>query len=185
MSENLRIYTKTLYVMDAVVRRVPAGAWDNPSPCADWTAREVLGHAIWGLRSLTAAITGATAPEQQAEADVAGDDPVASWTGAMDAMLCALDQRGSLRRIIATPFGQMQVNDAIGALFIDPLAHAFDIATACGIEPALPEELATRGLAVLEPLNGSLRRPGLFGDRVEIDDGSTVDRFIAFTGRQP
>ncbi len=185
MSENLRIYTKTLFALDAVVRRVPDDAWDNPSPCEDWSARQVLGHTIRELQNLTAGITGEPAPVEQAEADVTGSDPVAAWTGALDAVLCALDQQGSLRRHIATPFGQMTVNDAIGTLFVDPLAHAFDIARACGVDAALPDELAAHGLTVLEPLDAVLRRPGLFADAIEISDGSAVDRFIAFTGRRP
>ena len=32
MSQNLRDYTKTLYTMDGVVRRVKHGDWDNQSP---------------------------------------------------------------------------------------------------------------------------------------------------------
>ncbi len=180
MSENLRIYVKALFALDAVVRRVPAQAWDNHSPCRAWTARQVLGHAVRGLRSLTAGITGAPAP-----IDLTDDDPVVTWTHALDAALCALDQQGSLRRNVATPFGQMTVNDAIGVVFVDPLAHAFDIAEACGIEAALPEDLATRGLAVLEPLDARLRRPGLFAAKVEIHDGTAAERFVAFTGRRP
>ncbi len=186
MSENLRTYTKTLYAMDAVVRRVPDDAWDNPSPCEDWTARATLGHTIWGLKRMTANINGDEPPAEQAEADVAGDDPVASWTAAMDGMLAALDQKDVLSTIMPTPFGEMPVDSAIGALFIDPLAHTFDIAVAAGIDPALPESLTERGLAVLEPLGDGLRSPGLFSAPIEVgEDASAADRFIAFTGRRP
>jgi hypothetical protein len=41
MSTNLRAYTKAIYAFDAVAQRVPADAWDRPSPCDDWTARQV------------------------------------------------------------------------------------------------------------------------------------------------
>lgn len=186
MSENLRNYVKTLYAMDAVVRRVPDDAWDNPSPCADWSGREALGHTIWGLKNLTAGITGGESPAQQAEADVAGADPVSSWTGAMDAMLAALDQQGVLGKEITTPFGHMSVDDAIGTLFIDPLAHTFDVARAAGIDPAMPADVAAKGLATLRPFDELIRRPGAFDARIDLtDEASAVDRFIAFTGRQP
>lgn len=97
VSENLRNYVKTLYAMDAVVRRVPLGAWDNPSPCADWSGREALGHTIWGLENLTTRIASTEPPPEQPEAEVADVDPVASWTEAMDGMLATLDQQGVLR----------------------------------------------------------------------------------------
>ncbi|MEZ5225785.1 MAG: TIGR03086 family metal-binding protein [Acidimicrobiales bacterium] len=186
MSQNLRTYTKTLYAMDAVVRRVPADAWDNPSPCDDWTAREALGHTIWGLKRMTAGINGDDPPAEQAEADVAGDDPVGSWTAAMDAMLAALDHKDVLAAITPTPFGEMPVDQALGSLFIDPLTHTFDVAKATGVDHALPTELAEQALAVMTPLSDILRSPGLFGEVIDLrNDASVVDTFIAFTGRQP
>ncbi len=186
MSENLRTYTKTLYAMDAVVRRVPDEAWDNPSPCDGWSAKEALGHTIWGLKRMTADLNGSAAPAEQAEADVAGADPVSSWTTAMDDMLAALDRKDVLSQTTSTPFGEMPVDNAIGALFLDPLTHAFDVATAAGIDHAMPTDLAEKALAVMRPFGDGLRSPGLFGAEVEVaEDASIVDRFIAFTGRQP
>lgn len=40
MSENSRQYIKALCALQAVATRVPDDAWDNPSCCSDWTARE-------------------------------------------------------------------------------------------------------------------------------------------------
>ena len=54
MSENLRAYTRALYAMDAVAARVADDQWDAKSPCDEWSAREVLGHVIWGTRAVAA-----------------------------------------------------------------------------------------------------------------------------------
>ncbi len=46
MSGSLRLYTSILFGFEYVGRSVPATAWDDPSPCEGWTAREVAGHAM-------------------------------------------------------------------------------------------------------------------------------------------
>jgi len=79
MSQNLRDYTKTLYTLDGVVRRVADGDWDNQSPNSEWTAKQTLGHVIWGLRAITAAVTDGERPGEQAEEEIAGDRPADTW----------------------------------------------------------------------------------------------------------
>ena len=39
-------FTPASELLEATVRQVPAGAWEDPSPCADWTVRDLVGHAI-------------------------------------------------------------------------------------------------------------------------------------------
>jgi len=186
MSQNLRDYTKTLYTLDAVVKRVGEGQWDQQSPNDEWTARETLGHVIWGLRRITAAIRGEGTPAEQPEAVVAGDTPAETWSDAMDKMFAALDARGVLDKEIDTPFGTMTVDDAIGNLLMDPLTHAWDIAKTVGIDAAIPDELAERSLGVLNALGDAIRGPGLFDDAVDVEqDAPVVDRLVAFTGRKP
>ena len=91
MSDNLRAYTRALYAFDAVAARVEPDQWDNKRPCAEWTAREVLGHVTWGTTALAARVSGGEPPAEAAEAEVAGDDPYASFAAARAAALEALD----------------------------------------------------------------------------------------------
>ncbi len=186
MSQNLRDYTKALYTVDGVVQRVDDDSWDNASPNEEWSAKETLGHVIWGLKRIANAARDAGDPPEQAEVDVAGSDPKASWTEAFDDVLEALDQRGVLAKVIETPFGTMSVDDAIGAFFVDPLTHAWDIAKAADVEPALPDDLSKKALAMLAAAGDALRRPGGLGPIVDVDEAaSNADKFIATTGRTP
>ncbi len=186
MSENLRAYTKSLYTVDVVVRRLKDSDWLKQSPNAEWSAKETLGHLIWGTKRITAAARGETPPDPQPEADVAGDDPVMTWSSALDNVLEALDHHGVLDKTIETPFGTMTVDEAIGRLLIDPVTHAWDLAKTAGIEPAIPDDLAERAMAVLSAMGDALRGPGRFDNAIDVDETASVtDRFIAFTGRQP
>ncbi len=186
MSENLRNFHKAIYALDAVVRRTPDDAWDNQSACTEWTAREVLGHVIWGLTNVANRAYGEDPPPQQPEADVAGVDPRATWSEARDRVLAALDRPGVLQRVETTPFGEMAVDDFLGFYPYDPLAHAWDIAQASGIDPALPVELCEAGLAGLAAIGDGLRGPGAMGPAVAIeDDADIVAKFLAISGRNP
>jgi len=149
MSENLRAYTKALYAVDGVVKRLKDSDWGKQSPNEEWTAKETLGHVIWGIRRMTAAATGGEPPDAQPEDEVAGDNPAETWQSAFDNILEALDQRGVLAKTIESPMGTMTIDEALGRFFADPLAHAWDLAKTAGIEAALPEELAERCIAIL------------------------------------
>lgn len=184
MSENLRKYIKTVYALDAVVQRTPADAWDNQSPCEEWTAREVLGHTIWGMKRMTAIAQGTEHPAEQAEADVAGPNPVATWNGCRTALLAAVDTPGALQHEFDGPFGKMTLDAAMGIFFADPLLHAWDIATAVGLDPIIPADLAEVAHANLSAAGDSLRGPGMFGPEVKAPDGaSAIEKFVAISGR--
>ncbi|MDH3705320.1 MAG: TIGR03086 family metal-binding protein [Acidimicrobiia bacterium] len=186
MSENLRNFQKAIFTLDAVVRRTPADAWDNPSGCADWTAREVLGHVIWGITNLANRANGLDSPPQQPEADIAGNDPEATWIAARDLVLGALDRPGVLQTVAPTPFGEMAVDDFLGFYPVDPLLHSWDIAKASGVDPALPTELCELGYSGLQAMGDNLRFPGGLGPVIDIGDDADIEaRVLAISGRDP
>ena len=179
MSERLRRFTKAVYGFDAVVRRVDPGRWDEPSPCEEWSAGDVVQHQVDVMNMVTTAAGGDPGV-------VEDDDPVARWAAARDAVLAALDTQGALQRQAETPFGEMSVDRLVGILAVDPLAHTWDLATATGMDPALDEELCERGTRQLEKAGDVLRGPGLSGPAVEVDPGAdAASRFVAMAGRTP
>jgi uncharacterized protein (TIGR03086 family) len=180
VSEKLRRYTKAVYGFDAVVRRVPADRWDAPSPCPDWTAADVVRHQV-DVHSMIAAMAGAEG--EPPPFDPA--DPTSAWFATRDRVLGALDTEGALQREDDTPFGHLTVDQLVGILFIDPLTHTWDLAVAAGIEPALDEELCTRGANQLERAGDMVRVPGMYGDALPFsEDADPVTRFVAVAGRQ-
>jgi uncharacterized protein (TIGR03086 family) len=185
MSENLRTYTKAIYTMDAVVQRAADSAWDQQSPCVEWTARQVLGHFIWGVQRLTSVAADGPSPAEQPEADVAGVDPAATWAATRDALFVALDHKGALDREIVGPFGPSTVDDFLGIHSIECLLHTWDVATAVGVEPHLPRDIAAAGAAGLASAGDGLRGPGLFGPAVEVSSDDPVVQFLTIAGRDP
>ena len=186
MSQNLRNYVKSVYTLDAVVQRAPQRGWDAASPCDGWTARQVLGHYLWGMKRTIALVNGTEHPAVQAEADVAGSDPNATWAALRDTVLEALDQPGVLDQVVAGPFGDMELDAYLNLPIMDGLLHAWDIATSFGQDAYLPPDLAAVGAAMIASFGDGARRPGLFGPEVEVPaDADSVTRFVAAAGRSP
>jgi len=185
MSENLRNYTKAMYGFDAVIRRVPAGAWENQSPCAEWKAVDVVGHVVGGAAMIRAFATGTPLTgERPSTRALAGADPYAAWAAGRDAAFEALDHPDALHRVAATPFGEMPVDDFLGIFCTDVLTHTWDLARAAGIEAHVDLPLAGRLYEGVKPMDAMLRGPGLFdAKKAAPAGGGTVEEMMAFLGR--
>jgi uncharacterized protein (TIGR03086 family) len=184
MSTARRNYTTALFGMDAVVQRVPPDAWAADSPCEGWCAGDVVAHAVGVMNAIeTMARTGENALPEMPDA---GDDPVALWNDARDALLEALDQPGVLEQRGNYWFGESTIDDILAFSVWDPLGHAWDLGRATGLEPHGSDAVAAASMEVIGANAEMLRSMGLMADPVEIgDDAPTYSRFLALTGRDP
>jgi uncharacterized protein (TIGR03086 family) len=186
MSENLRSYTKAIYTMDAVVQRVPDSVWDQQSPCEEWSARQVLGHLIWGAQRIAAAASGDSTADQRSEAEVAGSDPKEAWAKTRDSLLASLDHEGALAKEFNGPFGPGTVDSFLAIHAGDCLLHTWDIARTAGIDAHLPPDMAAAFADGLASMGDAIRAPRLFGPAVEVDPSADpVSRLVAIAGRTP
>ena len=186
MSDNLRRYTVAMFELDRVIRSVPADAWDRPSPCEGWTAREVAGHAM-GVVANIAAKLGEREPVHAFGdvAAIAGDDPALTYHAIRNEVLTALDTDGSLATPVQSALGMMNMDEYLDALLGDTLIHAWDVARATGVDERLDPDLVDHVLAKMSAAEIE-RGPGRFAAEVEVDpDASRQDRLLALSGRQP
>ncbi len=184
MSQNLRNYVTAIYGMDAVVNRVPDDRWDAASPCEGWSARDVVLHQIGVFDAVAEmAATGvlvSPVPPQDA------DDVREAWRDSRDGLLESLDQPDVLRRPGTYWFGATTIDDLLAIVVYDPLAHAWDLATAVGVDHHCSTEVAAAALVTIEALAPTLREYGLIGEPTEIDEAAApMSRFLALVGRNP
>lgn len=184
MSDNLRNYTKAIYAMDAVVNRASDSDWDAQSPCEAWTAREVLGHTIFGLKRVRSQAAGADGPAEMAEAEVAGANPQESWAEARDAVLAALDQPGALQTIVQGFGGEQPLDNSLQIMTMDVTVHTWDLATALNQTPVVPSDLAAGAYHGIKAFGDGARRPGIFDAEVATaDDADIVTKMAGMAGR--
>lgn len=183
MSENSRNYLKALYGFDATMRRAGDGVWANQSPCANWTAANVVGHNVAMNRMIVGFTQGVGADGAGGDAPL---DPMAEWTASFEELQAALDTRGALQTVAKTPWGEMPVDKFLRFSWVDPVVHTWDLAKAIGQEPVLDGAQVDRALAQLESAGDSIRGEGFFDAAVAADESmSPVERLAAIAGRDP
>ncbi|HLJ08882.1 MAG TPA: TIGR03086 family metal-binding protein [Acidimicrobiia bacterium] len=181
MSDVLDRYRMLADDFGARVNAVPGDAWDNPSPCTEWTARDIVAHLTNNARRVSALANGEEAPPP-----VAADDPVAAWAESramIEAVLADPDRSGAS---LPGPMGPMPAETLIGRFMCtDILVHTWDLARATGLDETINAEAAEAAYEGLRPMDAMIRRPGFFGPKVDCpDDADAQTRLLTFLGRQ-
>jgi uncharacterized protein (TIGR03086 family) len=169
-----------------LARTVTPDQLDRPTPCADFTVEGVFSHMIGGAGLFAAQFRGEGPPEPPADgADLTGDDPVATFVGAMEALADAATQPGALDRTVVSPFGEVSGTFAARYLVFDGTVHAWDIATATGQTFIPPDALVVDVLDFAREVIGpEMRVPGAFDPEiVPPADATLLEQLVAFTGR--
>jgi uncharacterized protein (TIGR03086 family) len=129
---------------------------------------------------------GATAAGTAPSPFVLGDDPAAQFDAAATATLDAWRVPGTLERIIEGPAGALPGQVYAGINLLDTATHSWDLATACGLPSALPDDVARFTLDVARQTIAPEIRPGRFADEIPTTaDAGPTEQLVAFLGRQP
>jgi uncharacterized protein (TIGR03086 family) len=170
--------THLLHQFDARVQAAPADAWGNQSPCAEWKARDVVVHVGNNLKRLVAGMTGGEPSEIAPD-----DDIVAVWNTTLHDFLTTLPG-ADLSANVPGPMGPMPLEHLIGRFVSnDVLVHTWDLARAVGGDEELDADAVAGAYAGLKPMDAMIRRPGVFGDKIERTDVDLQTEFLAFLGR--
>jgi len=164
------------------VAAVPANDWEQPSPCAGWTARDVVRHLVeWFPEFLTAAGGPMLTPGPNVD-----NDPLGAWRH-LDAQVQALlDNPSASAATVSHPrAGEHRLDTAIDMFFRgDVFLHTWDLSRATGQDEHLDEAMAAEMLAGMEPIAEQLAASGQYSPRVEVDpDASVQERLLAVSGR--
>lgn len=172
---------RTFQHTHGVIAAVPSAKLDAGTPCEEWRVRDLLEHMIGVVAGLGAAASG-TAPSPFE----LGDDPAAQFEVIAKATLDAWSAPGALERVIDGPAGALPGTVYAGINLLDTATHSWDLATACGLPSALPDDVAALALEVSRQTIAPEIRPGRFGDEVSAASGAgATDQLVAFLGRTP
>jgi uncharacterized protein (TIGR03086 family) len=183
MSEIADRFRKLAAGFTQRVEQVPPDRWSNPSPCEDWTARDVVAHLV----DASGIFLGFVDREVPRNPSV-DDDPAAAWRNARDAVQAALDDPA----VAATEYEGFAGRSTFAGgierfLAPDVLVHTWDLARATGLDERLdPDEVHAMCLATAAIDDDSfMRQPGVFGPKVDVPaDADEQTRYLAFTGRR-
>jgi uncharacterized protein (TIGR03086 family) len=182
-----RVLSETQRVVDGI----EPTQLDNPTPCADWSVRDVLNHITGGGEMFAIAGRDGSVPDDKVVQLMTGDNIGDDYKQAFEASAAhateAFEAPGALDRIVTLPFGEMPARAALDIAVFDLTTHAWDLARATGQSTSLDPEVLGTALEIAQGmLSDDYRAMGMFGPVVEVpDDAPVQDRLAAFTGRTP
>lgn len=164
----------------AVSAAADDGKWDAEAPCEAWKARDVVAHVVAGHRGVIANVRGGESAPLGPD-----EDPKAAWEEVRRALDEITGDPEALAVEVDGPTGPMPAGDIIGRFVtMDVLVHTWDLARAVGAEERLDEESVRRAYDALKPMDAMIRRPGVFGPKVEPPAGADLQtEFLCFLGR--
>lgn len=180
MSAVIERYKGLIDHFGARVEATPDDRWDAVAPCEGWTARDVVLHIVESQRRLAGGIEG-----REVEPLPDGVDPKEAWRASSSAVVEALHRPEALDRQVESPMGPMAVEMVVGRLAsLDILVHTWDLARATGGDERLDQDAVAHAYEGIKPLDPMIRRPGVFGPRVEAPEGADLQtEFLCFLGR--
>src|ERR1700754_3664344 len=181
-------YVRAQDGFDRTVAAMPADRWDKPSACSEWTARDVLGHVVWGQDLVRHLATGEPftsdigAPGAPHPGQLIGADPLGTWRAARAASLPTLTPEGLARIVSLQGLGEVPLETFVTALVTDFLAHTWDIGAPAGLDVRLDPDLVPGCFAWSRSV--ALRGPGGIGPALTPPPGADEQtRFLAHLGR--
>ncbi|WP_320783674.1 TIGR03086 family metal-binding protein [Streptomyces sp. CRN 30] len=168
-----------------VVRGVTDDRLGDPTPCAEYTVRELVGH-------LTHVVVGFQAYAAKGQADFSvtpdhvGEDP--RWRERFAAEARKLAEAWAAPGAEEGTAGQLDLPArTLGHMaLLDLLVHPWDLARATGQEYAPDPAVVDALVQVVERMAPMAREWKAFGDPAPVPDGATsFERLLATTGRDP
>jgi uncharacterized protein (TIGR03086 family) len=162
------------------VAGVPADAWSDPTPCDEWTVRDLVGHVV-STQGLFLGFIG----EDVGELPSVDDDPAAAWDAARTKVQAALDDPAQADAEFDGFFGRTTFAAAIDRFQnSDLVVHRWDLAHATGQDASFADEDAQRILDYGRDFGDAFRSPGVAGPEVPVpDDADVQTRALGFWGR--
>lgn len=183
VDDPLLRFDRAVALADRVISAIGVEQLGDPTPCTEWSVRQLLNHVVKQMLSFVAVVTAGRRPK--AGRDHLDNDPLAAFRAAADKLRQALAAPGVVGTGDPTVPAEGPGLWTLNLSVIELTVHSWDLATATGqrtdIDPALAHW-------VLETL-----RDGLPPDR---PDGSyapeqpapaylaVAERMAAFAGRR-
>jgi uncharacterized protein (TIGR03086 family) len=162
---------------DWSLRKVTGAATqlDVPTPCEEWTVRQLLNHMVETGRYFAGSARGDDVSRPgPVPPDLLGDDPTADLERVRSDTLSSYGEEGVLER----------TGPLLGIAFTEQLLHGWDLATATGQDTAMPEELAAAAYEMIHGRFTDDQRKGVFGPELPAaEDATAEERLLAYTGR--
>ncbi|MEU3571230.1 TIGR03086 family metal-binding protein [Kitasatospora sp. NPDC036755] len=180
-------YTDALDQLEKLIATVTPADLDRPTPCPEFTLRQLLNHVVGGIHRFAYMGEGGRAEDCVAAVE---DPSEEGWPAALGRararVAAAWADDAKLGRPTFAPWGEVPGAVAVGGYLMELVTHSGDIARSLDNGFALDDGLARTALGIAEfVLPAEQRVPGVpFGAvRPVAEDADVHTRLAAWTGR--
>jgi uncharacterized protein (TIGR03086 family) len=176
MTDWTDLLARTYDVVRTPVAQLDDTLLDRPTPCAEWTIRELFEHTIFFMDMFAASAgapveDGTVAGTPLERFDVAAKRNLAAWTSLADPSAT-----------LSLSFGDFPADLSAGMNQMESLVHGWDLAASLGLPFAWPADLTDAALANAK-VSVPPSRGHVFGAEAPARDSSPGEKLLAFTGR--
>ncbi|WP_371655571.1 MULTISPECIES: TIGR03086 family metal-binding protein [unclassified Streptomyces] len=167
------------------VHAVRPDQWDLPTPCAEWTVRDLVNHLAVEQLWVPPLVEGRTIADvgDAFDGDVLGADPVGVWETAQAAAVAAFAGPGALDGTVHLSYGKTPAAAYCSQLVADAVVHAWDLSRAIGADERLPDALVDAAAREFGGYADELPR-SLFDAPVKVPaEADAQTRLLAMLGR--
>jgi uncharacterized protein (TIGR03086 family) len=162
--------------------------WARPTPCTEWTVRQLTNHVVGEDRWTKPLLEGKTIAEvgDSLDGNLLGNDPVTAATGAAEQAVAAVAARLPNGGLVHLSYGEEEVAEYIRQLTADHLIHAWDLTAATGQDRTLDADLVDTVGAWYAEREATYRAAGAVGPPpVSVSGGSPAAELLIAFGRDP
>lgn len=161
---------------------VGAGMWGDPTPCTDWSVRDLVGHVV----AMHEVHLFQVDRRPVARPDV-GQDPLGAFAAIRDQVQADLDDQGRAEEMYTGRFGRWTFAEGIDrAICTELVVHGWDLARATGQDERIDRAELQQVRAALMMVGDDVVRGMVAGPEVEPGpDADEQARLLAYLGRRP
>lgn len=180
------LYHRTVESWADRVNAVPDDRWDDPTPCAEWTVRDVANHVVGEDLWTVPLMRGATIAEvgDRFAGDLLGADPIGAALKAAAEATSAVAESLPEGGKVHLSYGDEEKREYVYQLAADHLVHGWDLAVATGGDTRLDPHLVTEIARWFADREEVYRASGAIGPRKALT-GSPLEDLLAGFGRNP
>ncbi len=179
------LYHRTVECWADRVNAVSSDQWDHPTPCSEWSVRDLVNHVVGEDRWTVPLMEGQTMADvgTSLDGDLLGSDPVEAALEAAKEAVSVVARRLPSGDKVHLSYGDEEADEYVRQLAADHLVHSWDLAAATGGDTSLDPHLVTEVGAWFAEREETYRSFGIIGPRGQLTGDPQVDLLAGFGRR--
>ena len=183
------LFARAVAEFDRRVQLIRDDQWTNPTPCTEWSVRDLVNHMVTENLWVPGLLDGKTIDELGGpdvfHDDNLGTDPKGAWSDASQRAIKAVHRDGAMETTAHLSFGDFPGSFYALQLLGDHVIHAWDLAKGVQDDDTLDQEMVHFVYNGLLPYADSLSEGGSFAPPLAVPgDADTQTKLLGLVGRK-